>query len=145
VSVDSKTIEQEAATIQAFVVRSKQERFLTFLSNPKNRRKFTRELPHFGWFDPRFASAVPWKVDPALPLRERHTHGIAAISRLLRSRGAGQTCWAISEDPNLDARELDLDCALAEVVGRGMGTILSCIPGRLAFFEGETESLLLVR
>jgi len=27
--------------------------------------------------------------------------------------------------------------ALGEVVGRQMGTFLSCIPGRLAYFEGE--------
>jgi hypothetical protein len=26
------------------------------------------------------------------------------------------------------------------VVGRGMGTLISCVPGQLAFFEGEGPS-----
>jgi hypothetical protein len=145
VSLDDQAIEHEAATIKAFVVRTKQDRFLSFLSNPKKREKFTRELSHFGWFDKTFVTSVPWKADPKSGLWERHTQGIANISRLLRSRGAGRTCWAISEDPHLDGRKLDLDGVLADVVGRGMGTILSCVPGRLAFFEGESESLLLAR
>jgi hypothetical protein len=145
VNIEGQTDEHEAATIKAFVVRSKQERFLSFLCNPKNRGKFTLELSHFEWFDQRFVTSVPWKVDPTLNLWERHTHGIENVSRLLRSRGAGQTCGAISEDPNLDGRELDLDSALADLVGRGMGTILSCVPGKLAFFEGESDSRLLAR
>jgi hypothetical protein len=32
---------------------------------------------------------------------------------------------------------MTLDVALDAVVGRGMGAFLSCIPGRLAFFEAE--------
>jgi hypothetical protein len=144
VSIDSR-LEHEVATIKSFVVRTKQERFLSFLSNPKNREKFTRELPHFGWFDQRFVTQVPWRVDANVGLWERHSQGIANISRLLRSKGAGQRCWVISEDPKIDGQELDLDRALGEVMGRGMGTILSCVPGRLALFEGEGESLLLVR
>jgi hypothetical protein len=40
---------------------------------------------------------------------------------------------------------LELRAALEHVNGRGIGTILSCIPGNLAYFEGEDETLLLVR
>jgi hypothetical protein len=144
VSLDDR-IEHEAATIKAFVVRTKQERFLSFLSDPKKREKFTRELSHFRWFDQRFVTAVPWKADPKSRLWERHAQGIANISQLLRSRGARETCWVISEDPKLDGQELDLDVALADAIRSGTGTILSCISGRLAFFEGEDESLLLAR
>jgi hypothetical protein len=137
--------EHEQATVKAFVVRGRQERLLSFLASPKNRQKFTRELGHFSYLDQRFATVVPWKVDPALKLWDRHLQGIANICRLLRSKGAGQTCWVISEDPKLDGRELQLESAIEGVVGRGMGSILSCIPGRLAYFEGEDESLLLAR
>ncbi len=136
-------VEHEQATIRAFISPDKQERFLTFLSKPKNRKKLTGELAHFRWFDPRFAAAIPWKVDPKLGVWERHLQGIANIQGLLKSKGAGKTCWAISEDPNLDGKELALESALEEVVGKGMGTILSCIPGRLALFEGEDQQLLL--
>jgi hypothetical protein len=53
--------------------------------------------------------------------------------------------FAISEDPALDRKELPLLEALKETVGRGMGTVLSCIPGRLAFVETEDERFILER
>jgi hypothetical protein len=142
---EGAAIEHEEATIRAFVVRNKQDRFLAFVANPKTRRKFTGSLANFGWFDRRFATPVPWKVDPTLKLWERHTQGIGNVLRLLKSRDAGSTCWVISEDTKLDGQEVDLESALGEIVGGGQGTILSCIPGRLAYFNGEYESLLLAR
>jgi hypothetical protein len=87
-----QALEHETAVIKAFVVREKQERFLSFIANSKNRKKFTRELAHFCWFDHRFATPVRWKVDPSLKIWERHTQGISNVSRLLKSKGAGQTC-----------------------------------------------------
>lgn len=36
-----------------------------------------------------------------------------------------------------DATEMDLNGALETVVRSGCGTIISCIPGELAFFEDE--------
>jgi len=135
----------EQATIRAFVLRDKQERFLAFLAKPKSRKKFTNELAHFRWFDQRFANPVPWKVDPNLKLGERHLQGIESICRLLRSKGATRTCWVISEDGKVYGQEMDLESAVEEVIGSGMGTILSCIPGKLALFAGEDETLLLAR
>ena len=139
-----QSADHEAAVIRAFVQREKQERFLGFLANAKNRRKFTDSLPHFRWFDPRFATPVVWKVDPKLKLWDRHVQGIENICRLLTSKGAGLTCWAISEDAAIDGRELDLSAAIEHVSGRQIGTILSCVPGKLAYFEGD-EALLLTR
>jgi hypothetical protein len=118
---------------------------LAFIANPKNRKKFTQELGHFRWFDRRFVTPVPWKVDPSLALWERHIRRHENTHRLLQSKGAGQTCWVISEATEMDGQESDLKSALENVIGRGMGTILSCIPGKLAYFEGEDERLLLSR
>jgi hypothetical protein len=137
--------EHEQGIVKAFIVRSRKERFSSFLSSPKNREKFTKELAHFRWFDARFASAVPWKVDPKLKLWDRHVQGIDNVSRLLKSKGAGQTCWIISKDSKLDGQGLPLESVLESVIGSGMGTILSCISGKLAYYEGEEESLLLAR
>jgi len=137
--------EIEAATIRAFVLKEKQERFLAFLASPKHREKFTRELAHFRGFDPRFASAVQWKVDPKLGLWQKRVQGMGNIVQLLESRGAGESCWVISEDSRLDGREMRLAEAIEGVVGRGMGTLLCCVPGKLAYYEGEDESVMLVR
>jgi hypothetical protein len=141
-TIDPRFHEHEEAIIRAFVIRERQERFIYLLENPKRRQKFTRELGHFRWFDARFAAPLPWKVDPALSLWGRHQQGIDNIWRLLKAKGAGQFCWVISGNAKLDGQELELKSALES---RSEGTILSCIPGRLAYFEGEDESLLLSR
>lgn len=144
-SVDeSPAVEHEQALIKAFVLRPKQERFLSLVASSKGREKFTAELGHFRWFDPVFAAAVPWKVDPKLSLWNRHKQGLDSIAQLLRSKGAGKTCWMISHRTSIDRQEMALEQAL-EDVGSGMGTILSCVPGKLAYFDGEEETLLLQR
>lgn len=140
-----QSADHEQGVIRAFVQQDKQERFLGFLANPKNRKKFTESLAHFRWFDQRFAAPIQWKVDPKLKLWDRHVQGIESIYRLLKSKGAGPTCWAISEDTEIDGRQLDLRAALEHVNGRQIGTILSCVPGKLAYFESEDETLLLAR
>lgn len=65
--------------------------------------------------------------------------------RILAAMGSPPICHAISEDPSLDGRDLPLREALEEVVGSGMGTILSCIPGRLGFIETEDEGFIFER
>jgi hypothetical protein len=40
---------------------------------------------------------------------------------------------------------MPLDQALKATVGNGIGTILSCIPGKLAYFEDEEERFILHR
>ena len=90
------------------------------------------------------AAATP-PLDPSLKLLEKHVPGIEAIYHLLKSKGAGQTCRVISEDAEIDGWELVLRTVLEKVIDGGIGAILSCIPARLAFFEGEGERLLLAR
>ncbi len=51
---------------------------------------------------------------------------------------APDTCYVMGGE-DLDGRTLDLRDALQEVVGRNIGTVLSCIPGKLAYYEGENE------
>jgi hypothetical protein len=58
--------------------------------------------------------------------------------------GAPGTCHVIGGE--CDSEDMELLTALKQVVGYGTGTVLSCIPGKLAYFEGEIrERFLLVR
>lgn len=124
----------EHALIAAFVTRNKRDRYREFLSNPRLRHKFTNQLAHFTDFDPKYRLPIPSNklfVDNiALELQRRHSPKIV---------------FAISEDPALDRKELALLEVLPQIVGRGMGTVLSCIPGRLAFVETEDERFILER
>jgi hypothetical protein len=63
-----QSADHEQGAIRALVLRDKQERFLDFLANPKNRKKFTESLAHFRWFDQRSATPIVRKVDPKLNL-----------------------------------------------------------------------------
>jgi hypothetical protein len=120
-------------SLAAFVKRSKRDRYREILSSARLRHKFTNQLAHFCDFDPRYRLSIPSNklfVDNiAFELQKRHSPNIV---------------YAISEDPALDQKELPLVEALEEVVGSGMGTVLSCIPGRLAFVETEDERFILL-
>lgn len=120
--------------IAAFVTRSKRDRYREFLSDPRHRHKFTDRLAHFSDFDPRYRVPIPsnklFVNNICIELQKRHSPKIVL---------------AISEDPALDQQELPLVEALKQIVGRGMGTVLSCIPGHLAFVETEDERFILER
>jgi hypothetical protein len=60
-------------------------------------------------------------------------------------KGAPDTCYVISEDDDLDGKEMPLAEALKTIIGRGIGTFLSCVPGRLAYFEDEECRWILER
>ena len=124
----------EHSLIAAFVTRNKRDRYRELLSSERLRHKFTNQLSHFTDFDPKcrvpIASNKLFVENIALELQKRHSPSIV---------------FAISEDPTLDQKELPLLEALRQTVGRGMGTVLSCIPGRLAFVETEDERFILER
>lgn len=124
----------EQSLIGAFVKSSKRDRYREFLSNPRLRHKFTHQLAHFTDFDPKYRLPIP-----------SHKLFVDKIARELQKRHSLNIVYAISEDPALDQRELPLVEALTQIVGRGMGTVLSCITGRLAFVETEDERFILER
>ena len=122
----------EEAVVRAFILPQRRDRYLGFLSNQKGRKKFTSELAHFEALDPRcFVSIPPHQANPS------------SVAKLLTSMGAGLKCWVISENSELDTQEMALEAALNQTIGRGMGTIISCVPGKLAYFEDEDVRYIL--
>ena len=77
-----------------------------------------------------------------IPRNQQHPEGIL---KLLQSKGAGPRCWVISENPELDGWEMELQAALQETIGRQMGSLISCVPGRLGYFEDEDGRSILER
>lgn len=59
------------------------------------------------------------------------------IHELLRKNGAPKNCYSLSYNEQIDGKELSLKQALAAAVGFGFPTIISCVPGELAYFEAE--------
>ncbi len=113
---------------------NKRQRFEEILSTPRLRHKFTSQLAHFKDFDPKYRLPFP-----------SNKLSVSSIALELQKRHSPSLVFAISEDPSLDQKELPLVEALERIVGYGMGTVLSCIPGRLAFVETEDERFILER
>ena len=120
-----KQIEHEKSLVRAFVVSNKRDRIMSLLASDR-RQTVLDSLYHFHDLDDRFVEAIP----PSL----QTPHG---ISETLRRYGAPNHCWVISAIASLDGREMPLDEVLERIVGFGDGTLISCVPGKLAFFEGE--------
>ena len=121
----------EEMLINAFVEPSRRERFLTFLSNPKSRRKFREELYHRKprFFIPKFMSPVTGQSRQA-----------EELYRILKKMGSPEICWVIGG--RLDAKE----AGLLEALSRSEdGVIISCIPGKLAYFKSEDEEYIISR
>jgi hypothetical protein len=118
----------------SFIAAFERERYREILSNPRLRHKFTSRLAHFTDFDPKYR--VP------IPSNKLFVNNIAVE---LQKRHSPQIVFAFSEDPAVDQKELPLIEALKQIVGCGMGAVLSCLPGRLAFVETEDERFILER
>ncbi len=56
---------------------------------------------------------------------------------MLKSKGAGETCHIISDIIELDGLDLPLRDALEEIESYILGSILCCVPGRLAYYKPE--------
>jgi hypothetical protein len=128
------TVHNELALVSAFVRRSKRDRYREILSNPRLRHKFTSQLAHFKDFDPKYR----------LPIPSNKLFADIIVTEL-KARHSRDVVFAISEDSALDQKELPLAEAVRQIVGRGKGTVLSCIPGRLIFVETEEERFILER
>lgn len=119
--------EIEESLLRAFIVPGKRERYVSRLALPKARQKFMNShLFHMKDLDLRFAERIE-------PISQR----AATIYSMLRERGAPSTCYVISGSSDRDGTESDLRKALDETVGSIGGTFLSCVHGKLAYFEGE--------
>jgi hypothetical protein len=112
--------------VKAFIAPERAPRYLALLAKRGGRAELRVKLAHLTDLDRRFARPVGGS--DATP---------AGIERLLLAAGAPKRCYVLSENVAIDGNDLDLREALDQIVGGGMGTFVSCIPGRLAYFEGE--------
>jgi hypothetical protein len=109
-----------------FVKPEKRERYLSLLQSSKGRTKLIFGFNHCSDIDFRFAKRV--SVEQQSP---------EIIQRILQQKGAPEICHIMSSNPNIDGESLPLNEALEKTVGWGMGTLISCVPGKLAYFEFE--------
>ncbi len=105
-----------------------------FESGEKARGKLRGMLPHKIILDQRVAYLIP-----------SSDQTVDQIHASLLKYQAPEKCYLISENTEIDATEMTLLDALQSCVGVGFGTFVSCIPGKLGYyeFEGMKERYLL--
>lgn len=120
-------MDHEAAFAKAFLPSEKRARFIHYLADPKRRREMLDRLNHDLPYMPGFATVVPSTQD--FP---------GELEKLLKAKGAGPTCHVITAGLKADGRELPLGEALRLICMHEFGAILSCLPGRLAYYRPES-------
>lgn len=131
------SVEAHESGLPAFVSVDRRRRFRELLRTPRGRKKLRAQLAHFA------------HIDPAVVV-EGGAQGQAGVSlgRRLRDLGAGESCYLLAEDAEVDGREMPLEDALASITAQEhLAVFVSCLPGRLAYFHGEEpeERLILLR
>lgn len=103
--------EIELEVIHRFCIKSKKDRFRSFILNPKNRVKFIRELHNMSFLDFKLFNKI--LGDEGDLLRQR-----------LKEYGLSQECYIISENEKIDQIFSDTENALREVIGSDLGSII---------------------
>jgi hypothetical protein len=112
--------------IERFVRTPIRDRCLVLIASQRGYRKFIDGLAHFSAFEPSLCRRLP----PTIGTPE-------ALTLQLGQEGAPAKCVVFSEAQDIDRHELPLAAAIQRAFGSGSGTLVSCIPGILAYYEGE--------
>jgi len=112
----------EEALVRAFISAPRRKRWLESLASAKRRAPFLDRLNHCKDIDERYATALPSNAD---------------VVGLLCSHGAPALCYVLSCTAAIDGRELPLAEAIEAASMGGWGTLISCLPGQLAYYYDE--------
>jgi len=121
--------DHEEFLVNRLIDHTKKERLKSLLNSKKGRVKLRKRLAHNIDFDSRFITKIPTSKQTTYQILES-----------LKGGGASDQCYVISENNEIDGKILGLEEALYLVVGSGMGSLISCLPGKLVYFEGEAPN-----
>ena len=123
--------EHEEQLIAAFIVKEIRERyrFLLTARDLLRRGEVCNRLNHCRDFDERF---VTW-----LPRDPRSTTRNFEIAELLSRKGCPANVYVLGGGDSVDRKTLPLLEALNEIEAAGFGALVSCIPGKLAYYYDE--------
>jgi len=113
----------ETKVIERFVIKTKRDRYLTFIKNTKTREKFISDLHHMIFLQTDLFDKVEGNEYDVIKAR---------IKSLILN-----DCYLISDSSQLDKKRLDIDTALRETIGSGCGTIIVFGDAEIIYSEAE--------
>ena len=120
--------DMEELIVKSFFDKQVQERVLHELFTPKKRNHALNRLCH------QYTKMLKEKYMIEIPPPNSNP---TYIYDLLMMNGAGKMCYSLSYNAEIDGKELPLLETLEHAVGFGFPSIISCVPGELAYFEAE--------
>ena len=117
-------LELEVKIIERFIKKAKKDRYLTFIKSGKSRINFIKELAHFHDLRDDLFEEVIGDVYKTI---------ISRVNNLNRITD----CYLISESSALDQKRLDINTALRETIGSGMGILIVFGDAEIVYYEGE--------
>ena len=112
----------EESLIRSFIEPERRPRWLQSLQSAKKRGRILDRLNHCRDLDVRFTVALPSNVH---------------VQDMLTARNAPKTCYVLSANDDIDGREMELSDAIEQAKLGGWGTLIGCIPNRLAYYYDE--------
>lgn len=120
----NSNLDLETKVIERFVIKTKRDRYLTFIKNDKTREKFVSDLHHMNFLHQDLFD----KVDG---------NEFDVIKERIKSLGILKDCYLISDNPQLDKKRLDIDTALKETIGADSGTLIVFGDAEILYSESE--------
>lgn len=117
-------MDHEAAFVKAFLASEKRARWSQYLADPKRRKEILSRMSVALPYLPELGTEVPGAQD--FPIE---------LEKLLRAKGAGPACHVMVDGLKIDGREMPLSEALRAICMHERAALLSCLPGRLAYFK----------
>lgn len=122
--------ELEEIIVKSFINKRIQQRVLFELFSPKKRDNVMNMLCH------NYSDTLRKEFMIEIPKPNSDPNEIA---KLMKKQGASNDCYAMSWNHSIDGKHMSLSSALEVAVGEGFPSLISCIPGKLAYFEAEQE------
>lgn len=120
----SSNVDIETKVIERFVIKTKQDRYLTFIKSEKTRPKFINDLSHFNFLREDLFDKV-------------EGNEYEFIKQRIKVLGNLKDCYVISENQRIDKKRLDIDTALIETIGADQGTLLVFGDAEILYSESE--------
>ncbi len=122
--------QHELEFVKSFIRKEYKERYLTLLKSEKGRNKLRYELSQRNDLDLKYSTLIPKK-----------SQNFEEIYRMLIEYNPPSSCYIMSSYGFTDEKEMPLDLALKKTIDNSFNTLISCIPGKLAYFELEYDDL----
>jgi hypothetical protein len=117
----------EIAVLKYFFIKQKRKRYIEFIKGEKRRKEFTNSLAH----------CIDLKFDSFIEIGSKNIEDkiLAQVSHLQHIK----SCYAISENDEIDGKRMPIDEALKFVIGSCQGTLLVFGNAEIVYYEGEIQ------